>query len=125
MDEKTRIIRSLGRGTPRLHKPIHTTVTAVARGNFVASAPQLTLLLTATGRTRSAALRRLASGIAKQYDLLVRMPRRERAPIHRKMLQSLRRFVGGTGLEANPAGSRSEISSKARIRKRQKAGFST
>ena len=117
VNQKTSTMRSLTCKHLHLQRPIQTTVTRIASGNFVARAPQLTLLLSAKGRTRSVALRRLASGIATQYSLLASMPRQEQAAIHRKMLRSLRRFVEEAKIETNPARSRSEVRSKARIRK--------
>jgi hypothetical protein len=121
MNRQSGALHRLECSSLRLRKSIRTTTTQLARGKFLAQAPELTIVLSATGRTRLAAMRSLASGIATQYNLLASMQRREQAPIHRKMLRSLHRFVEEAAFETNPAEARSTIASKTRIHQTSKS----
>jgi hypothetical protein len=119
MNQTSGTLRSLGRATSlRLHRPVTTNITKLGPSEFVARAPELGLLLSATGKSPSAAARRLAAGIALQYGVLVATPRASREILHRKMLRSLRRFVKESASTNEPIPARQAASRKTRVRKK-------
>lgn len=86
-------ITSLRNRSLRLRKNLKSEIVQMTPALFVARAPELHLLLSATGRTPSAAVNRLVAGIARQYILLAARPLRQQETLHVNVLRSMRRFI--------------------------------
>src|SRR5262245_43329781 len=107
MLKKTLRLKGLAGRRVRLTRTLKAKVFLVRASHYVARAPELELLLSASGRTPAAALRRLSVGIARQYELLADTPAPKRTSTQRRLLRLMRAYM-----EEAPREDDSEVTSR-------------
>jgi hypothetical protein len=111
-------IRSLRSRSLKLRRSLATEIIEIRPALFLARAPDLQILLSATGRTPTAAMNRLAIGIAWQYNLLAARPNREGVALQATALRSMRRFIVEDNSLDESASSRRKAQRKTRLHRK-------